>query len=566
MKYTANPEEPITASRVRFAICLLAIVAAAYCASFLAYCAYDDAPRSWDESYFLYPPTAALRALHTEGYGAAMSTFWNTKCSKPPLCMLGTMPAMLLFGEGSIAYRVDNLVVALGAMWLSYNLMRVRMTPALAATFAGGIVVAPYSILFARTELAEVYLWAATILFLVALLRCDGLRHRGWTAWLGVAFGLGMLSKISFPMVVGPPTLWLLIASLRRDGSGDWRLRLRHALLAGAIGLLIFLPFYAKNWVWIENHLREQFSWVGKEYSIGNPFVLDTLLAYFRTWFDWYGQLWTWLGIAAIAILLLCAAIGRAQRLFDGWPVGALSFGLLVNLVYCYLHPVSDPRFSYGAMLFLQLITAFLLARGLGALSLDRRATATALMLPFLGFLASNSFWPNTGTRCLDVDWPAVGPAYGVLSPPEHGTDLAEQILDLQSVASDQPLHIALAGDHMRLNNETIRLLMLRKGRRGDAFQMAYQGPQPTMSQRFHSMRQSTLWIVLHDSGTSPGSSWASRYSLPALALLRANPAVFEQLPWRGTLPDSVEVLAFRRIHEFTEQTLVQPPPATTGR
>lgn len=545
--------------RERFAFAVLALVAIAYTAAHLAFCWRDDAPRAWDESYFLYLPTAVLSDLRTEGLGAALHTFWNTHYAKPPLSMFGTLPAMYLFGEGSIGCRIDNLLVALGSIWLSYRLLRDSMAPALAAVFAVGLALAPYSLLFSRIEFAELYLWASTILYLLVLLRCQAFLARGWTLLLGVAFGLGMLCKVSFPLVMGPPTLWVLIAGLRRSGWQHVGVRARNALLAGVIGAAMFLPFYVKNWKPIRQHFLNQFGWLAKEYTIGDPFSADTFVRYFQTWFAWYGELWIWLGWLALGLALVAVLAGRGRHLLAGWPAGPLLVGGVVNLVYCYFHPVFDPRFSYGTMLLLQMGTACLIARSVAAFGLDRGWLAGLLLLPFLGFLGSNSFWPGDGERILEVPLAAAGPARSVLFPPVHGADLAEQVLALEPVAPGQELWIALAGDHMRFSNDTIRLLMRRKRIAGEVIQLGYFGPEPTMRERFQRSRRAVLWGVLSDRGSGRESSWAGRYAPEALAVLRANPAIFEELPWRGTLPDQVEIVMFRRRAEFDAAALVVP-------
>lgn len=542
----------------RFAFVVLALVVIAYAAAHLAFCYRDDAPRAWDESYFLYLPTAVLGDLRAEGIGAALHTFWDTTYAKPPLSMFGTLPAMFLFGEGNVGSRIDNLVVALGAIWLCYRLLRVMMAPALAAVFAAGLALAPYSLLFSRIEFAELYLWASTILYLLVLLRCEAFRARGWTLLLGVAFGLGMLCKVSFPLVMGPPTLWVAIAGLHRDGWQHKAARVRNALLAGVIGAAMFVPFYAKNWKPIRQHFLNQFGWLGKEYTIGDPFSAETFSRYFQTWFAWYGELWIWLGWLALGLAVVTVLSGRGRGLLSGWPAGPLLVGGVVNLVYCYFHPVFDPRFSYGTMLLLQMGTACLLARCLAAFGLDRPWLAGVLLLPFLGFLGSNSFRPGDGERVLEAP-AAAGPARSVLFPPVHGEDLAEPLLALEPVAPGQALWIALAGDHMRFSNDSIRLLMRRKRIAGDVIQLGYFGPDPTVRERFQRARQAVLWCALIDRGSGRESSWASRYAPEALAVLRANPTVFEELPWRGNLPEQVEVVVFRRRAEFDAAALVVP-------
>jgi hypothetical protein len=102
-------------------------------------------------------------------------------------------------------------------------------------------------------------------------------------------------------------------------------------------------------------------------------------------------------------------------------------------------------------------------------------------------------------------------------------------------------------------------LLMRRRRIAGEVIQLGYFGPEPTMRERFLRSRRASLWAVVIDSGSGRDSSWAARYVPEALAMLRANVKTFEELPWKASLPDRVEILLFRRTVEFDDTTLLDP-------
>ena len=130
-----------------------------YALFFVVHCRLDVAPPTWDEAYLLQYPMTVRASWQHQGLWSAMHAFWTTRFMKPPLSMLGTMMPLLLLGTDGVSYRLDNLVVALVAVLILRRLLAHDPPRPWAATFALGILVSPYALWLARTEMAELYLW-----------------------------------------------------------------------------------------------------------------------------------------------------------------------------------------------------------------------------------------------------------------------------------------------------------------------------------------------------------------------------------------------------------------------
>src|SRR4030095_1083848 len=87
-------------------------------------------------------------------------------------------------------------------------------------------------------------LMAMVALALYALIRTERFSRPGWTAALGLVWGLGLLTKPTFPVYAFPPLLWTLgEAAWSR---GRWR-RLLWFGLGGTIAVVVAPPWYSSR-------------------------------------------------------------------------------------------------------------------------------------------------------------------------------------------------------------------------------------------------------------------------------------------------------------------------------
>jgi hypothetical protein len=517
-----------------------------YAAFFVVHCRLEIAPPTWDEAYLLQYPVMVRAAWEHQGFWAAVHTFWSTRFMKPPLSMMGTMVPLLLFGTDGVSYRLDNLAVALVAVLVLRHLLGHYLARPWATTLALGILVSPYALWLARSEMAELYLWTALIAWLAVLLPSDPFRTRQRSLALGMISGAGMLAKLSFPLFAIGPSLWALARTLREGRrAGDVSRRLGNVGLAGASGLLLFIPFAAHNWKRMWHHFREQYGWVGEEYRTGNPLRLDYARSYFRTFAEWVGPVWVLLAVAvAVAVVLALAtrrAGGRSARdsalppdAFPWTPLLAL-FG--VNLAYCYfIHPVPEPRFVIGSFLALQLLVAL----AIGALLAGSAAGARTLLIVPLIMLLASAHLPS-GAAVFPWSVPLLGASTRVVAPPARTPDLRDAIL-ARVPGCASICTIGIAGDHAYLNNDNLQLRALELGMPAVIRQIAYAAPDVSVTDRVRELGPVAAWVVIVPSATGHGTSWASRYADPVLDLLEHSPDEHLRIAWDGDLGDGTRV------------------------
>jgi hypothetical protein len=93
----------------------------------------------------------------------------------------------------------------------------------------------------------EFTLYFSTALLLYCLARGTRIYPRPHLTWIGLGFalGLGMLSKVSFPLIAGPPLLvaGVLVLMRKMPGLSIWKL-----IASAAIAFVMAWPFYSRHW------------------------------------------------------------------------------------------------------------------------------------------------------------------------------------------------------------------------------------------------------------------------------------------------------------------------------
>src|SRR4029453_17606064 len=157
---------------------------------------------------------------------------------------LGVLPAPgHLRGRGPLPC-VSRDDAAGAGMFSVYGVARTvgdPMAGLLAAFFLGTAPFVVYSLLTFQLDLP---LMAMVALALYMLIRTERFSRPGWTAALGLVWGLGLLTKPTFPVYACPPLLWTLGEAM---WSGRrWR-RLLWIGLAGAIAVVVAFPWYSSR-------------------------------------------------------------------------------------------------------------------------------------------------------------------------------------------------------------------------------------------------------------------------------------------------------------------------------
>jgi len=342
-------------------------------------------PRMFDDSQFLIESLDLHEALEKNGLRKFLEeSLTPARGFHPPMIKILPVPMYLLFGPGDrpALYSYTLLIPVFGIyLFLLTRTLTGNEKTALLAVVITCLFPLTYGMW--RNWMAEFGTAVATVASLHHLLRFSTCRKPLHAILSGAFLGWGLLWKISFPLFVAGPVVYLTIRSLARG----W-------ILAGACTVLVAGPFYAKSGRqvidWLVLSTRED---LNQPWSLGPVLAIGTLLRYWLSNINF--------GVSVYLFLLLLASWGvllvldrrrvpsRAVWFAAAWllpPLGVLSFQVLKEIRH--LLP------AYPAV-------GILAAIGLaGALTSARKR----IEIPALALLA---LWPlyQFGASSFDLTW-----------------------------------------------------------------------------------------------------------------------------------------------------------------
>ena len=199
----------------------------------LIWIARDTRPPFWDMAYH---QTAALRicdAFYNFGLRAIaiiplLTGFY------PPLYHTIVAIFYAVFGKTIDAAQWANLPAIAILIASTYGVGRNLLRPLPAATAALLVGFFPYLVWLSRETLVDYWLTAMVALAMWLLIRTDEFSDRKASIAFGVACGLGMLTKWTFPLFVVMPALWFARKNIRNAGIA--------AAIAAVIAAYWYLP------------------------------------------------------------------------------------------------------------------------------------------------------------------------------------------------------------------------------------------------------------------------------------------------------------------------------------
>ena len=515
----------------------LALLVTLWVISFFVHCVLDRAPWPWDEAYLLLGPEKVVDAAARNGLLAALRQWYSLAFSKSPLSMLGTIVPIALFGHDRVSVRLDNVVVALLGAWFAWRFLSRCVNRVTAAVFATSSLTAPFPLAFVRTELAEIYVWTATLAYLFLLLAPAPLRSARRSAGLGAALAVGVLSKLSFPLLVAGPSLWVLVVELvRARRAGAARRLLGNVVVAGLVAVALIALVCGKSLEVMWSHLQLQYGWVGDQHGGANRRLDVTFLRVFlRGGAPYFG--WIWAGAAALGLGAMIASL-RAARVWPRHVGGSLIAGTMINVVSCYFFPVYDPRFMVGAFVSMMLLAAIVAGRALEGEPHVVSALHGAMIVTSAAFLLANTDVPGARRQVLDV--PAL--RFNPLDRPNVDPDLRDLVLDRIPGAR----RVALAGDHRSLNLDSLVLRAFERRREVAFIQVGYFGAGLPVEEVVRRAGPVHAWVVVEPPAGVPLDLWTTRYARPVEDALAAD-VKFRRLAWTSTLPsDGSKVVLYQ--------------------
>ena len=320
----------------------------------LVWIARDTRPPFWDMAYH---QTAALRVydafagqgLRAPGIVPFLTGFY------PPLYHSIVAAFYAVFGKTIDAAQLANLPALALLIVSTYGIGRTLLGPLSAAVASILVAFYPYLIWLSRETLVDYWLTAFVAFAVWLLIRTNEFSDRKASVAFGVACGLGMLTKWTFPLFVIGPALWLA------------RKNLRNAAIAAAIAAVI-----AAYWYLLAGRSLQQLASINNAGAVseGDPGRLSfgAVIFYIRA-LEGY-QLFLPLFVAFVAGGILLA------RKFDpSWLPVVLWLGC--GWLGLMLFQNKDPRYSAPLLPAIALISAQLF---------QRKQVLIAVLLPLLLF------------------------------------------------------------------------------------------------------------------------------------------------------------------------------------
>lgn len=266
----------------------------------------------WDESGYIDDAFIDVQRLRHWMLLKAAGRILVTSSARPPAYRLLADPVLALFGASTTLARIVSLACYGLSSWYVYRAAK-QIGGRIAGAFAALIFCLSPEVIAASAFFgtdAALYLATAAMLFqLLKTLSGERESTRDWIV-LGLAIGLGFLSKTSF-LLIGPPALvcWFVVSRRKRTVDRG----IAFPLKAGALALLVAGP-------WWLLHAKDAAAYA----QYARAFVRNSLgppsLATWMKWMDTVIQALlghgTSLLIALVAITCLAAMVrGKGVKL-----------------------------------------------------------------------------------------------------------------------------------------------------------------------------------------------------------------------------------------------------------
>jgi len=258
----------------------------------------------WDEALYFNNALRDLHNLYSGGLRPLASILIGGDVRRPPANLLVALPFLVLFGFHTAVARFVTLACWGVSAWFIYLTTRRIANPAAGTLAALVFCLSPEVIsasIFFSTE-GPFFVATSVMLYFVSPYWTDDteLSRSNWIA-LGLAIGLGLLSKSSFALIAAPVLLITLFFARRRHPSFPITMPF---IKAAALGVIIAAPWWLKNMGPALSYAR--FAREQPRNSLGAPS--------FVTWGKWFYTVVVSLigpGLAILIVLLVILVVRK---------------------------------------------------------------------------------------------------------------------------------------------------------------------------------------------------------------------------------------------------------------
>jgi hypothetical protein len=255
------------------------------------------APPMWDDSWYLTNSEVAFKAL--KGNDTFTSIYYGLRNDnhfylftlfshlmygiRAPLIVLTPLLGYFIFGTGFSGLTATFLLQIIIFSLIFHSLV-LRQTDAWTAFLAAAITLTmPLTAGLSRIFYVEYVLMILVTLWVFLQSESNNFLRWKHSLLLGIVLGLGMLTKVTFPVYILGPVLWGLFSFLRAEkvtGQRLTRLAL-NGLVILLIGTLIMSSWYFENLKTVLGYAASSsFGSISNDYSLGNVLNIQTFLRY----------------------------------------------------------------------------------------------------------------------------------------------------------------------------------------------------------------------------------------------------------------------------------------------
>jgi len=200
----------------------------------------------WDEALYLNNVLRDIHNLHSGSLRQLGSILIGGDIRRPPANLLLALPFLTVFGYHTAIARLVTLACWGVSSWLIYLTVRRISSPAAATIAVLVFCLSPEVIsssVFFSTE--GPFFLATALMFYCASFYWDGnVEHLYSWSWLGIALGVGLLSKSSF-VLIAAPVLAVTFYFVRRNYPS---IPVTSSFIkSGALAFVVAAPWWLKN-------------------------------------------------------------------------------------------------------------------------------------------------------------------------------------------------------------------------------------------------------------------------------------------------------------------------------
>jgi hypothetical protein len=240
----------------------------------------DQVPPRWDQAYYLRESLILYDKLTNEGVLSFYIAFTDAIKEKAPLIAVAPIPFYLLFGKKYISALAANLLFIILGSYYFYKLGALisKKREALLGVFILNLF--PLIFGLSREFWVENGLMTLVVVWFFYFLKSNCFESRKYSLVLGILTGLGMLMKVSFPLYIIAPMLFLCIKKFIKLKNLQG-VNIKNVLITLIIGMLLAGTWYFKNFSSVIHFaFASGYGKIAANYQMGNIFSLKTILGY----------------------------------------------------------------------------------------------------------------------------------------------------------------------------------------------------------------------------------------------------------------------------------------------